>query len=132
MIFGIGTDIVAIARIEKILRKSYANNFVKKILTPYEMQCFEQYKSKHIERSIVYLASRFATKEAVAKAFGTGFRDGLSMQQIEVRNNELGKPELFFYQTAKSWLQQKHINNVHLSLADEKQYAIAYVVMTNH
>jgi len=73
--------------------------------------------------------SVLAAKEAAAKALGTGFRDGLNLHDIGVDNDALGKPLLVFSQRAQQILQKQGIGNSHLSLSDEKEYAIAYVVL---
>lgn len=75
------------------------------------------------------MAKRFAAKEATAKALGTGFRDGLSLQHIAVRNNSLGKPELVFNDYAEQLLSEKNIQTAMLSLSDDGDYATAYVVL---
>ena len=72
---------------------------------------------------------RFAAKEAAAKALGTGFRGGLSLRDIGVDNDALGKPVLAFSAHAREVLQNRGVGHTHLSLSDESEYAIAYVVL---
>lgn len=114
MIIGIGVDIVAIKRIEKIYNKS-GERFLHKILTAKERELFH---SKAFPTR--YLAKRFAAKEAFAKAIGTGFGKNLSFQDVEIINNSSGKPEIFqrYDQSLK----------IDLSLSDEKEMAIAFVI----
>ena len=88
MIFGIGTDIVEIQRIEKIFSK-FNNRFAKKILSKKEYEAFQISNAP-----AHFLAKRFAAKEAVAKALGLGFRDPISFHGIEVDHNDLGAPFL--------------------------------------
>ncbi len=123
MIFGIGTDIVRIPRMADNLDR-YGERFAARILTRSEMATFTD-----SAQQASFLAKRFAAKEAAAKALGTGFRDGLNLHDIGVDNDALGKPLLVFSQQAQQILQKQGIGNSHLSLSDEKEYAIAYVVL---
>ncbi|MCF6256403.1 MAG: holo-ACP synthase [Gammaproteobacteria bacterium] len=123
MIFGIGTDIVRIPRMADNLDR-YGERFATRILTRSEMATFTD-----SAQQASFLAKRFAAKEAAAKALGTGFRNGLNLHDIGVDNDALGKPLLVFSQQAQQILQKQGIGNSHLSLSDEKEYAIAYVVL---
>jgi holo-[acyl-carrier protein] synthase len=123
MIFGIGTDIVHINRMRENLDK-YGNKFARRILTEKEFSEFESKKDK-----AAFLAKRFAAKEATAKAMGTGFSGGLSLHHIGVEHDEAGKPILEFLDIAKKFLQDKNIKQTHLSLADERDYAVAFVTL---
>ncbi|WP_257266227.1 holo-ACP synthase [Endozoicomonas sp. ONNA2] len=120
MIVGIGTDIVRIDRIERSLSR-LGEAFVGRILTDHELSQWQK-------RSPAWLAKRFAAKEAVAKAFGTGIGK-LSFQHIEVRNNTSGAPELFLYEYGLELQQQRGVKRLHISLADEQDNAIAFVVL---
>jgi len=123
MIFGIGTDIVKVARMQRNIDQ-FGIAFARKLLTDKEMQAYaETTKPAH------FLAKRFAAKEAVVKAFGTGFRDGLSLRSISVGHNELGCPKFAFHGQGKVFCERHQIDQAHLSLADEEDYAIAYVVL---
>ncbi len=123
MIFGIGTDIVRIPRMADNLAR-YGERFAARILTQVEMATFID-----SAQQASFLAKRFAAKEAAAKALGTGFRDGLNLHDIGVDNDALGKPILVFSQQAQQILQKQGVGNSHLSLSDENEYAIAYVVL---
>ncbi|MBL1457719.1 holo-ACP synthase [Methylophaga sp.] len=123
MISGIGTDLVHIPRIAEMLNK-YGDKAAQRILDDSE---FEQFQKN--QQPAAFLAKRFAAKEATAKALGTGFRDGLSLQHIAVRNNSLGKPELVFNDYAEQLLSEKNIQTAMLSLSDDGDYATAYVVL---
>jgi holo-[acyl-carrier protein] synthase len=123
VIFGIGTDIVEVARMRSNINR-YGDKFAQKILTDAE----------HLEyvrnsRPAHFLAKRFAAKEAVAKAFGLGFRDGLSLRHIEVHSQSGGKPCLQYSGKAEELCRQYNINHSHLSIADEQNYAIAFVTL---
>lgn len=123
MISGIGTDLVHIPRIAEMLNK-YGDKAAQRILDQTE---FEQFQKN--QQPAAFLAKRFAAKEATAKALGTGFRDGLSLQHIAVRNNALGKPELVFHDFAEQLIDARHIRTAMLSLSDDGDYASAYVVL---
>ena len=122
-VIGIGTDIVKVSRIQKSLNK-YGESFARRILHANELQIFQQRKT-----STHYLAKRFAAKEALAKALGTGIAKGISFEEIEVINNHDGKPELILHGTASEIACQLGVENLFISLSDEKKYAIAYVIL---
>ena len=123
MIFGIGTDIVHIERMRKNIEK-YGDKFSERILTSSEQK---EYISKNDKAA--YLAKRFAAKEAAAKAMGTGFSEGLSLHHIGVINDEAGKPTLEFLGVGKKFIDNNKIQQTHLSLADERDYAVAFVTL---
>ena len=123
MIYGIGTDIVHINRMRENLEK-YGDKFASRILTDSEFSEFENKNDK-----AAFLAKRFAAKEATAKAMGTGFSQGLSLHHIGVKNDDAGKPYLEFLDVADVFLQKNKIKQTHLSLADERDYAVAFVTL---
>jgi holo-[acyl-carrier protein] synthase len=123
MIFGIGTDLVHIPRMQLLLDK-HGDKIAHRILSDSEFASFQQ-----ANKPAAFLAKRFAAKEATAKALGTGFRDGLSLRHIAVSNNEYGKPELTFYERGQKLLDELSIGRSLLSLSDELEYAIAYVIL---
>jgi holo-[acyl-carrier protein] synthase len=123
MIVGIGTDIVRIARLEAMLERHGAR-VAQRILSADELVEFAG--STQPAR---FLAKRFAVKEAVAKAFGTGFRDGLSLRHIGVQHDALGKPSLRFYERAVELCAQLDVASSHVSIADEHDYAVAFVTL---
>jgi len=123
MIYGIGTDIVHIKRMRENLDK-YEDKFARRILTDSE---FVEFKNKNDKAA--FLAKRFAAKEAAAKAMGTGFSQGLSLHHIGVGHDDAGKPILEFLDVAKNFIQEKKIKQAHLSLADERDYAVAFVTL---
>ncbi|ACZ77937.1 holo-acyl-carrier-protein synthase [Dickeya parazeae Ech586] len=122
-ILGLGTDIVEIARIEAIVGRS-GDRLARRVLSPQE---WAQYQSH--SQPIRFLAKRFAVKEAAAKALGTGIRDGLAFAQFEVVNDALGKPCLQFLARAAELAQALGGQRVHVSLADERHYACATVII---
>ena len=124
MIFGIGTDIVHVERMRKNLEK-HGDDFAQRILTDAEFIEFENKKDK-----AAFIAKRFAAKEAAVKAMGTGFSQGLSLHHIGVTHDEAGKPILEFIETAEVFLTNNKIKQSHLSLADERDYAVAFVTLS--
>ncbi|KAA0445276.1 MAG: holo-ACP synthase [Candidatus Thioglobus sp.] len=123
MIYGVGTDIVSIERVEHILSKNSAA-FVNRILSEHERALFANKGN-----SASYCAKRFAAKEAFAKALGTGIGKIVSFQDLAIRNNEEGKPYFIPSEKLRLYLVEKNIKQAHLSLSDEKTNAIAFVIL---
>ena len=123
MIFGIGTDIVRVARMQQSLDK-HGERFARRILTDHELIGYRQ-----ASKPANFLAKRFAAKEATAKAMGTGFRNGLSLKHINVSHDEQGKPLLEFSGLAAEFMSEQGVNEAHVSLADEQEYAVAFVTL---
>jgi holo-[acyl-carrier protein] synthase len=123
MIFGIGTDIVEVTRIEHSLTQ-FGDEFAKRILAPSELESYLNSKIK-----ARFLAKRFAAKEAFSKALGTGIRAPVSFQNIAVSHDELGKPILVLADELQIFVQAKSISNMHISISDEKNLAAAFVVL---
>lgn len=123
MIFGIGTDIVRVARMQQSLDK-HGERFARRILTEHEFIGYQQ-----ASKPANYLAKRFAAKEATAKAMGTGFRNGLSLKHINVGHDDQGKPLLEFNGRAAEFMDEEGISDTHISLADEQEYAVAFVTL---
>ncbi|WP_150137527.1 holo-ACP synthase [Candidatus Enterovibrio escicola] len=122
VVVGLGTDIVEIARMEKIIIRMQ-NTFAKRVLTVLELHKYAS--SKFPAR---YLAKYFAVKEAAAKALGTGISCGVTFQDFEVINDELGKPMLVLHGMAEKLIIERGVTNVMLSISDEKCYAVATVL----
>ena len=123
MIFGIGTDIVEVARIEASIAQ-FGDDFAKRILADSE---YASYQESHIKSR--FLAKRFAAKEAFSKALGTGLRAPATFQNIAVSHDNLGKPILILAKELQAFLAEKNIKNMHLSISDEKNLAAAFVVL---
>ncbi|NMN90845.1 holo-[acyl-carrier-protein] synthase len=122
-ILGLGTDIVEVARITAVVERS-GERLARRILTDREWMQYQQH-----QQPIRFLAKRFAAKEAAAKAFGTGIRDGLAFSQFEIFNDEQGKPCLRFLGRAAELAECMGVKYVHLTLADERRYACATVII---
>ena len=123
MIYGIGTDLVNIDRVKKILSKN-RDGFVKRVLSEHEQALFANKAD-----SAAYFAKRFAAKEAFAKALGTGIGRVVSFQDLTIRNNENGKPHFIPSEKLRQYLVENNIKQAHLSISDENQNAIAFVVL---
>ena len=125
MIFGIGTDILRIDRIEATYKR-FGQRFVDRLLLPEEQQLFTMSK-----QPVRFLAMRFAAKEAVAKALGTGMGAGISFLQITVGRLASGAPVVSLSGRAKIRSEKLEINSWHVSISDEKEFAVAFVVAEN-
>ena len=123
MIFGIGTDIVAVARIEAAMQR-HGEAFAQKILSVQELPEFAAHS-----QPARFLAKRFAAKEAFAKATGLGLRHPVTLHHISVIHDSLGKPAFQFDATLAAHLQQLGVTQHHLSLSDEREMVVAYVVL---
>lgn len=122
-IIGIGTDIVSVPRIKKLLDLN-RERFLDRILSAEE--------KKHLPNDALlthYVAKRFAAKEAFAKALATGIADGLSFSQISILNHDNGQPYVVCTGQAKALLGLKKITTTHISLSDEADYAVAFVIL---
>lgn len=119
---GLGTDIAEIERIENALFRS-GEAFARRVLADVEMEKFAQLKQKGR-----YLAKRFAAKEAASKALGTGIAQGVTFHDFVISNDELGKPVLTLHNKAAQLAQQMAITAIHLSISDERHYAVATVI----
>ncbi len=126
MIYGIGVDIIDIRRIEKVIFK-YGDRFKKKCFHLNEIQ-----RSEKKFNSIESYAKRYAAKEACAKALGTGLARGVFWKDIEIRNNKYGKPYLILHNNAKNYLNKfSNEAKLHISLSDEKDFAISTVTISS-
>ncbi|OIR14738.1 holo-[acyl-carrier-protein] synthase [mine drainage metagenome] len=123
MIFGIGTDIVTVARIEAASTR-HGEPFARRILSAQEFGEFVT--QAHPAR---FLSKRFAAKEAFAKATGHGLRHPVSLHRITVSHDELGKPIFLFDAELSAYLQQLGITRHHLSISDERDTAVAFVIL---
>jgi holo-[acyl-carrier protein] synthase len=123
VIFGIGTDIVEVQRIEASLDR-FGERFANKILTAFEMERYQQSKFK-----VAFLAKHFASKEACAKAFGTGFSNGIGLHTIELHSEPAGRPFIVCLGKAQQFMDANSLWRCHLSIADERRYAVAHVVV---
>ena len=123
MIIGIGVDIAETIRFEKLYAR-FGDRVARRLLTDYEISEFNKRN-----RPASFLATRFAAKEAAAKALGTGFGEEVGYKSIEIGNDHNGKPLLRFFRRATILIEQKQVSNVLVSISDEKHYVVAIVVL---
>ena len=116
MIIGIGTDIVEIDRVRKAVGRDF---FKQKVFTPAE----QNYCESRGQQSAASYAARFAAKEAVFKAFGTGIFTKLT--EVEILNNELGQPEIFLHGKAELYAKKTGVEKIFLTLSHSKDFATA-------
>ena len=126
-IFGIGTDIVNIKRIDHSLKKN-GTRFKNKFFSKNEISYCDQKRN-----SSAFYAKRFAAKEALSKALGTGIRKGVNLKSIEISNNIHGKPSILLKGKVANYLKKKVKNKkyaIHLSLSDDAPWAQATVIIS--
>ncbi len=129
MIYGIGSDIVQIPRIESLIEE-FSDKFINKICHNSEAIKFNQIKLVDSNKAKNYLAKRFAAKEAFSKALGLGIRGKISFTNIEISNDNSGKPIIKLYGSTLDYVEKLFSNsnyNLHLSLSDD--YPVAYAVV---
>lgn len=123
MIFGIGADIVAFDRIEK-LHEKYGPIFAGRVLNPVEFQEWQNHP-----QPARLLMKRFAAKEALAKAAGSGLRHPLTLGSVSVAHDALGKPAFVFDAELAEHFARLGVVRHHLSISDERDHAVAFVVL---
>tara|TARA_B100000941_G_C28272502_1_gene432231 strand:+ start:176 stop:562 length:387 start_codon:yes stop_codon:yes gene_type:complete len=125
MIFGVGTDIIDINRIRRVILK-YGDRFKQKCFHKHEI-----IRSEKMYKTVESYAKRYAAKEACAKALGTGLARGIFWKDIEVRNNEYGKPYIKLHKNALKYLKSfnKSEIKIELSISDERDFAISNVII---
>ena len=123
MIFGIGTDMVRLDRVEATLER-FGEHFVRRLLLPEELV---QYR--RIRRKARFLAMRFAGKEAVVKAMGTGFRNGMWIRDVGIVADPRGKPEVIYSARGRALCARMGIGESHVSLTDEAGIVTAFAVL---
>jgi holo-[acyl-carrier protein] synthase len=122
MMYGVGTDIVAVARMEEFWRR-HGERGLEKLLAPQERaDCLASSQPAR------FLAKRFAAKEAFGKALGTGVRAPATLPAIAVNHDALGKPSFRFAPELAAFVNERGLT-AHLSISDEREYAVAFVVM---
>ena len=127
MIVGIGTDLCDVRRVGAALARR-GDRFAEKVLGRYEIDVFRQRSAKVPVRGLRYLATRFAAKEAFAKAIGLGIRWPMTWRACEVVNAAGGKPAIALHGELAEWFAARRWS-AHVSLTDEADYAVAFVVV---
>ncbi len=123
MIIGIGTDLCEISRIESAMQR-FGDRFAQKVLVESELERLRSHA-----KPASYLAKRFAAKEALSKALGTGIRYPVTWRRMGVINLPSGRPTFRFEPDLAAYLDRRGIQRVHLSITDETGLAGAYVIL---
>ena len=125
MIYGVGTDICELARVQHTYDR-FGEHFVRRLLMDEERELFNKNK-----RPARFLAMRFAAKEATVKAMGTGFAHGMWIRDVGVVNNDWGRPEIIFSERGQATCERLGIGSAHVSLSDDAGLIVAFAVVMN-
>ena len=123
MIFGVGTDIVELSRIEATYQR-FGEHFVNRLLMPEELALFQKTKDP-----VRFLAMRFSGKEATAKAMGTGFAHGIWLRDIGITANDWGRPLIIWSERGLDVCKRLGIGSGHVSLTDDGGLVVAFAVV---
>lgn len=123
MIFGVGADILKVERIEQVYRR-HGERFVERLLLPAELRAFQA-----DARPVRFLAMRFAAKEAIVKAMGTGFAHGMWIRDAGVAPNTWGRPEIIWSERGREMCEKLGVGEGHISLSDEAGMVVAFAVL---
>lgn len=131
MIIGLGCDIVQVSRFAR--GDAFINRFLKKHFTPNEVKDIEKRRENLLAENLIQtVATRFAAKEAVSKALGSGFQEGITLKDIEILHDELGCPHVTLYKNALSrayLISQNQQFQMHITLSNEREYVNAVAVI---
>ncbi len=127
MIYGVGTDLCDVRRIEATLARR-GDRFAEKVLGPNEMLVFRARRERAAGRGLRYLATRFSAKEAFSKAVGMGLRLPMSWRDCEILNEPGGKPVIRLHRALAEWFAQRRLA-AHVSVSDESDYVASFVVV---
>ena len=133
MIYGIGTDIVLIGRIQDLIAR-YGGRFPRRVLGPEELIEYERRRTRGAHGPAYaarYLAKRFAGKEAFSKALGLGLRGPMTLLSLQILNDARGQPQAVARKALAPYLEERHLS-AHVSLSDEVDSALAFVVIEQH
>lgn len=125
MIYGVGTDICELVRVQHTLDR-FGEHFVRRLLMDEERVLYDANK-----RPARFLAMRFAAKEATVKAMGTGFAHGMWIRDVGVVNNDWGRPEIIFSERGRRVCDELGIGDAHVSLSDDAGLIVAFAVVMN-
>jgi holo-[acyl-carrier protein] synthase len=123
VIFGIGTDVLQLERVEQTWQR-FGQHFAQRLLLDEEQRLFAVSK-----RPVRFLAMRFAAKEAVVKAMGTGFSNGIWIRDVGMMPNALGQPQVIYSQRGRAMCKKLGVGGAHLTLSDEAGLVIAVAVL---
>ncbi|PYD90862.1 MULTISPECIES: holo-ACP synthase [Massilia] len=128
MIYGIGTDIVQISRVEAALARS-GPRFAEKILGPQELEKYHARSAKNAVRGLRFLATRFSAKEAFSKAIGLGMRMPMTWRSAQMLNDPSGKPVIVCSGALGDFMRE-HRLSAQVTISDEADYGVAFVIVT--
>jgi holo-[acyl-carrier protein] synthase len=126
-ILGLGCDILEVSRLEGLLRKG-RDVFIKRVLTPTEIDEYERRSDKSAIRGTLFVATRYCAKEAFSKAMGTGVGAQFSFQDLSVLNSDSGAPVLVYSERLENWLQSRRAQ-AKISISDEQNYVMSTVIL---
>lgn len=126
-ILGLGCDILEVGRLEGLLRKG-RDVFIKRVLTPAEIDEYERRSDKSAIRGTLFVATRYCAKEAFSKAMGTGVGAQFSFQDLSVLNSDSGAPVLVYSERLENWLQSRRAQ-AKISISDEQSYVMSTVIL---
>ncbi len=126
-ILGLGCDILEVSRLEGLLRKG-RDVFIKRVLTPAEIDEYERRSDKSAIRGTLFVATRYCAKEAFSKAMGTGVGAQFSFQDLSVLNSDSGAPVLVYSERLENWLQSRRAQ-AKISISDEQNYVMSTVIL---
>lgn len=127
MIYGIGTDICDLRRMEQTLARR-GDRFAERVLGPAELKVFQTRRARHPARGLRFLATRFSAKEAFSKAIGLGIRTPMTWSACEILNEPSGKPVIRLSGALAGWFAERALV-AHVSVTDETDYVAAFVVV---
>ena len=127
VIYGIGTDICDIRRIQESLDR-HGDRFAERILSDAELATWRARSERLPERGVRYLATRFSAKEAFSKAIGLGMRMPMTWRHCEIAKAASGKPEIVLHGALKAWCDERQLT-AHVTVTDETDYAASFVVV---
>ncbi len=126
-VFGIGTDLCDVRRIEATLARR-GDRFAEKVLGPAELSVFHARRARAEARGLRFLATRFSAKEAFSKAIGLGIRMPMSWRRCEILNHPSGQPYIRLHGELADWFQARGLQ-AHVTVTDESDYAASFVVV---
>lgn len=127
MIYGIGTDIVQVSRIDAALARN--ERFAARILGDDELAVFRQRREQNPVRGVRYLATRFAAKEAFSKALGLGLREPMAWRSAQMLNTQAGQPVMVCSGALADFMRQNGLS-AQVTVSDEAEYGVAFVIVT--
>jgi holo-[acyl-carrier protein] synthase len=128
MIYGIGNDLLVIARMEKTFERT-SGRIVQRILGPSETLVYESRLKRNKRRGLAYLCTRFAAKEAFSKAIGLGMHFPMTWRSVEILNDPLGRPYLIYHGELAKMMKDKNLHG-QVTLTDEENMVSAVVIVS--